>query len=95
MKCLIAFLLPIFSFAQQKDSVKVKSLSKNLNQEIRQSFKKDSLKVDEFNMNNYRKEAIRERRKRQREYDDENFRKDHLRQKLLENNQSKGGKVID
>lgn len=96
MKYLIALLLPIFSFAQQKDSVKIKTLNKSLNREVKQSlFRKDSLKVDEFSVDNYRKEAIRERRKKQREYDDETFRKENVRLKLLKNNQSKGGKVID
>ena len=90
MKKLVFLLLPLISFAQQKDSIKSNALQPSLNYELNQSkLKNDSLKFN-LNINKYQNEAIKLRKDDVYKNDNKILRQDNLRNDLLKHNQSKG-----
>lgn len=91
MKKLVLILLPVFSFAQQKESLQQNRLQPSLGYEMKQSlFKNDTVNKIEFNVENYQKEAIRERRREAQNLQHQEYQKEQLRDNFLRNNQSKG-----
>lgn len=91
MKKLLLILLPVFSFAQQKDTLKSDIFNRSLDVELKKSlFQKDSLGSFKMDVENYKIEALRERRKKEFQNSDEAFRRDQLRNDLLKHGNQKG-----
>lgn len=91
MKKLILIVMPVLSFAQQKDTLQQNRLQPSLGYEMKQPlFKNDTVKKIEFNVENYRREAIRERRRAAQNLQHQEYQKEQLRDNFLRNNQSKG-----
>lgn len=72
--------MPVFSFAQQKESLQQNRLQPSLGYEMKQSlFKNDTINKIEFNVENYQKEAIRERRREVQNLQHQEYQKEQLR----------------
>ena len=91
MKYLFLFLLPIFSFAQKKDSIQKNTISTSLQFEMNNSFlKKDSIKLMDMNLDKAKQDALEMRNYNRFLKENEQYRKDQNRDELLKINKSKG-----
>lgn len=91
MKKIIFILLPVFSFAQQKDTMKLNSLNRSLDYELKESlFKKDTIGSFKLDVEKYKLDALRERKNESLKYTDEQFRRENLRNDLLKHGSQRG-----
>lgn len=71
-------------------------LNPSLGFEMKQPlFKNDSVNKIQFDIENYKKEAIRARRKESLQYHQEELRKNQMRNDLLKHNQSQGKSTLN
>jgi len=91
MKKLLFLLIPVFSFAQQKDSIQFPQLKPSLDYELRQSpFKTDSINTFQLKWDQYEFETLREKRTEARKQSSQEMRRVQMRDDLLRHGDSKG-----